>query len=298
MTELVPPLPPGVLDVTEADLPPVRAFLEARIDTSLFLLSNLRAFGPRMGVSPYSGDFRALVDREGIRAVWCITRGGSVVVQADGQASHAPIVARDVAARGTEVRGVLGDWPAAEELWRLLCASHGLAPTQESREVLYRLTLPFDGGVDGPEAPDVRTLTAGDYPAWDALASAFLREQSLPVGTPEGRKVGFTQSAINGHWWGVWEADQLVSIASFNAFYRPAGQVGGVYTVPERRRQGLSRAVMRTLLRDATEIHQLTRVILFTGERALPARALYESLGFAAIGAFGLYFGDRADAGG
>jgi len=115
------------------------------------------------------------------------------------------------------------------------------------------------------------------------------------VGTPEGRRAGFETSARNGHWWGGWDGDRLVSIASFNAFSHPAAQVGGVYTIPDCRRQGYSRAVMQVLLRDAVTVHQLTRVILFTGEQAHPARALYESLGFETCGAFGLFFGERRD---
>jgi predicted GNAT family acetyltransferase len=283
----------SVVDVTDAELPPVRAFLEARLDTSLFLLNNLRAFGPRLGESPYSGDFRALVDRGTVRAVWSLTRAGHLVVQADGDAAHAAPIDRDVAARGAEINGVLGDWPAAGELWRLVRARYGLVSTQESREVLYRVALT----AAAPEAPAcrarVRALSAEDDGLWDPLASAFLREQSLPPGTPEGRRAAFAKSARNGHWWGAWEGERLVSIASFNAFYRPAAQVGGVYTVPDRRRQGLSRAVMQALLRDAVTVHGLSRVILFTGEQARPARALYESLGFTAIGTFGLYFGAR-----
>ena len=285
----------GVLDVIEAELPPVRAFLEARIDTSLFLLSNLRAFGPRMGISPYSGDFRALVDHGAMRAVWCTTRGGNVVVQADGEAGHIPVIARDVASRGIQVRGVLGDWPVAEQLWHLLRATQALISTQESREVLYRLVPESKLSTPPVETTTVSTLTPEDYEAWDPLASAFLREQRLPLGTPDGRRIGFTQAALNGHWWGLREDGRLVSIASFNAFYHPAAQVGGVYTVPDRRRSGLSRAVMQALIRDATAVHALERVVLFTGEQARPARALYETLGFEAIGAFGLYFGEPRD---
>ncbi|MDP1569684.1 MAG: GNAT family N-acetyltransferase [Vicinamibacterales bacterium] len=294
----MPNLPAGVIEVTEAELPAVRAYLEARVETSLFLLSNLRAFGHRQGDSPYSGDFRALVASGDIQAVWCLTRSGHVVVQGDGRADQAPIIEADTVGRGTEVRGVLGDWPMAEALWTLVRARHDLVVTQHSREVLYRLALGPAHGADAGAVSGVRSLTASDAAAWDPLAAAFLQEQRLPVGTSAVRRAGFTKSAENGHWWGAWDGDRLVSIASFNAFYHPAAQVGGVYTVPERRRQGLSRAVMRTLLRDAVTVHRLTRVILFTGEQAHPARALYESLGFETCGAFGLYFGERRDEGG
>ncbi|MFP5380506.1 MAG: GNAT family N-acetyltransferase, partial [Vicinamibacteria bacterium] len=105
-------------------------------------------------------------------------------------------------------------------------------------------------------------------------------------------------SAEQGHWWGAWEDDRLVSIASFNAYYHPVAQVGGVYTAPPWRRRGFSRAVMQTLMRDASEVHALERLILFTGEQARAARALYDALGFESIGAYGLYFGEAREADG
>lgn len=292
---MVSPLPTRVIEVTDAELPRVRAFLEARLETSLFLLNNLRAFGPRGGESPYSGDFRALIKAGEIVAVWCAARNGSVVLQADGRLAFARVIADDIVAEGNAVTGVLGDWAVGAALWEILRDRCGLVTTQQSREVLYRLFLTSGQPVAPPDSVDVRTLEPSDAAAWDPLAEAFLVEQSLPVDTSRGRRAGFAASAAKGHWWGAWEGDRLVSIASFNAFYHPVAQVGGVYTVPDRRRCGLSRAVMQALLRDADRVHAVTRVVLFTGERQQAARALYESLGFEPIGAFGLFFGEPAN---
>ena len=52
---------------------------------------------------------------------------------------------------------------------------------------------------------------------------------------------------------------------------------------------------MNVLLRDAGERHRLEKLILFTGERNLAARGLYEFLGFSVIGYFGLLFGSWID---
>lgn len=292
------PQPTGrVVDVTEAELPAVRAFLEARIETSLFLLSNLCAFGPRAGESPYSGDFRALVDGTEVRAVWCLTRIGNLVVQSGGDEGLAALVELDGASGDGGVRGVLGDWPAAELVWRLALGRGLVRATQESREVLYRRTL--DEATPAPRGDvEVRVLGRDDHAAWEPLALSFLQEQRLPPTTWEARRDSFHRSASQGHWWGAWEDDRLVSIASFNAYYHPVAQVGGVYTAPPWRRRGFSRAVMHALMRDAAEVHALERLILFTGEQARAARALYDGLGFESIGAYGLYFGEAGDADG
>jgi predicted GNAT family acetyltransferase len=72
-------------------------------------------------------------------------------------------------------------------------------------------------------------------------------------------------------------------------------QIGGVYTAPHLRRQGLSRALMRALIDDSIRVHRLTRLLLFTGEKNHAALALYDSLGFVRVGAFALRFGGVTD---
>ncbi|MGE3275365.1 MAG: GNAT family N-acetyltransferase [Vicinamibacterales bacterium] len=283
-----------VVDVTAAELPSVLAYLEERIDTSLFLLNNLRAFGPRRGASPYSGDFRALVTDAGIAAVWCAARNGYLVLQADGDIGCASVIDADIGRQGAAVRGVLGDWAVGAALWERVQARFHLVTTQRSCEILYRLPLSPETPAVPPPDVDVRVLAPADEHAWDELAAGYLEEQRLPLDSSAARRAGFVTQARNGHWWGAWDGGRLVSIASFNSYYHPVAQVGGVFTRPDDRRKGLSRAVMQTLLRDAVLTHRLTRIILFTGERQQPARALYESLGFEKIGVFGLFFGERA----
>ena len=60
----------------------------------------------------------------------------------------------------------------------------------------------------------------------------------------------------------------------------------------ERRRTGLSRAVMGALISDLRRVHRLEKLFLFTCEDNRPARRLYESLGFEQFGHFGLFFGE------
>lgn len=91
--------------------------------------------------------------------------------------------------------------------------------------------------------------------------------------------------------WGYFDASsQLVAMVGLNAKALDIGQVGGVFTVPERRRQGLSRAAMVTIMADCRLIHGIQRMILFTGQKSVAAQGLYESLGYQRIGYFGLIF--------
>lgn len=62
-----------VVDITSHTLPEVITFLERTPETSLFLLSNIRAFGTRLGDSPYSGKWSIA------RAIWNLLCGGGRV---------------------------------------------------------------------------------------------------------------------------------------------------------------------------------------------------------------------------
>ena len=84
----------------------------------------------------------------------------------------------------------------------------------------------------------------------------------------------------------------LVSFAAIIAMHETMAQIGSVFTPPEHRRRGLSRAVMTKVMRDARLDQQLDKLFLFTGEENAPARRLYESLGFESFGHFGLFFGE------
>ena len=94
------------------------------------------------------------------------------------------------------------------------------------------------------------------------------------------------------HWWGAFEGDRLVSLVGITAMHENIAQIGGVFTLPEHRRTGLSRDVMITLMRDSHFIQKIDRLFLFTGEENVAARGMYEALGFESFGHFGLFFGE------
>ncbi|HTG90008.1 MAG TPA: GNAT family N-acetyltransferase, partial [Vicinamibacterales bacterium] len=115
------------------------------------------------------------------------------------------------------------------------------------------------------------------------------QQEGLPRhGTPAERKSLFEDATRAGRWWGYFEDARLSATAGLNALYKHIGQVGGVYTVPERRGLGLSTATMTTLMADSVRVHGLRRLVLFTGDHNRAARRVYDRLGFATIGDFAL----------
>jgi ribosomal protein S18 acetylase RimI-like enzyme len=140
----------------------------------------------------------------------------------------------------------------------------------------------------------MRQLGVADFDAWDPLNCAFQVEEGWPVtSTVEERRTWF-QSGANRPWWGAFEGDRLVAIVCLNAAYGPAGQVGSLYTVPDRRRRGIARSLMRALMNSMRDRMELRETVLFASEENGAARAFYDSMGFETRGHFGLLFGSRA----
>ena len=280
--------------VTDSDLERVRAFLESHVDTSLFLLSTLAALGPRLGHHLNSGNFRKIEEDGEIVAVFCLTRRGNLLVQAGGRTDLAEQIFEACESEPIEVRGVVGEWPMAEALWKLLRADPRFETSHNLKDVLYRLMLKDMVG-PMPASPNVRVLDAADFAQWERLNTAYFAELSLPLqATLEQRRNDFIMRVRSGLWWGAFDDNyELVSIAALNATYGSLGQVGGVYTRPADRRKGLSYAVMQMLITDCRHRLGVDKLVLFTGEDNASARRLYESLGFEAAGAFGLLLGDR-----
>jgi RimJ/RimL family protein N-acetyltransferase len=264
------------------------------VDTSLFLLSTLAALGPRLGHHLNSGNFRLIEEEGQIVAVCCLTRRGNLLVQAGGRTDLAEQVFEACETEPIEVRGVVGEWPMAEALWKLLRADPRFETTHNLKDILYRFRLNLKPGTRVASV-NVRALDAGDFVQWERLNSAYFAELSLPLqATLEQRRTDFIVRIRSGLWWGAFDdCYELVSIAALNATYGSLGQVGGVYTRPVDRRKGLSRAVMQLLIEDCAKRLHFEKLVLFTGEDNLAARKLYESLGFEPAGAFGLLLGDR-----
>ncbi len=282
--------------VTEFNLQNSKTFLEAHIETSLFLLSNLAELGPRLGENLNSGNYRCIEEDGDIVAVFCLTRRGNLLVQTDERNDLVNEILRACEDDLIRIEGVVAEWQIAQALWVSLCANPEFQPTYTSKGVLYRLILADD---PTPSATDetVRYLVASDFEQWKPLYTAFLLEEGLPVqGTSEQLRVNFTRQTDAGHWWGAFEGSQLIALVGLNASYGGVGQIGGVYTLPEKRRKGLARSAMGKLLTDVRDRHHLEKLILFTGESNVAARGLYESLHFKPIGYFGLLFGSWTEA--
>ena len=286
-----------IRSVATDDLERVRGFLEAHVESSLFLLSNLAIFGPRLTDHWNSGNYRLVEEAGRVVAVFSLTRRGNLIVQAGGRADLADSILEACESEPIEVCGVMGEWPTAEALWNLLRADPRFEPGLSSKDVLYRLPLQKTAG-QARRAPrseiTVRALEPGDYTQWERLNTAYCAEMNLPLPVVDhAHESEFARRTRARWWWGTFSGTQLVAIAGLNAAYGVVGQVGGVFTRPADRKKGLAGFAMELLVEDGRDNHQFEKLVLFTNEDNLAARRLYESLRFEVVGAFGLLLGSR-----
>jgi predicted GNAT family acetyltransferase len=282
--------------VDTGDLERVRSFLERHIETSMFLLSNLAIFGPRLGESWLSGNYHLVEERGRIVAVFCLTRRGNLLIQAGGRTDLAESILETCESEPIEVCGVVGEWSIAAALWDLLLADPRFEPNQGSKDMLYSVSLAQVMGTpaETPAGVTVQTLDPGDFEQWEKLNTAYLAELHMPLPVSDAaHEAEFARRTRTRWWWGAFVGPELAATVALNAAYGSVGQVGGVYTRPADRKKGLARAAMWQLMQQCRAQHRFEKLILFTGVDNHAARRLYESLGFEAVGEFGLLFGSR-----
>ena len=263
----------------------------------MFLLSNLADHGLHLSDAMNSGNFKCICEGDAIHGVFCLTRRGNILAESGGKPEFAPAIVEACLAEQIPIGGVVGEWQLADAIWRQLQEKRLIERvTLASREPMYRLQL--DKGADSLETR-VRPLRPEDFGAWEPLNTAYLHEEQLPLqGSLEERQENFAAAASTGRWWGLWEDDELTAIGGLNAVYKDIGQVGGLYTIPGKRRAGLATTLMQKLIDDSANALALSKLILFTGDTNIAAQRLYESLGFNRMGDFALLFGTPSERGG
>ena len=278
--------------VTSDAVPAVRAFLEARLDTSIFLLACLERVGPDLGSDPISGNFRVLSEDGSIVGVVSLTKRGHLVAQTDGRGDLADAILAVVSTDGIRIDGIAAEWGIASAIWTRLAVRPGFSATYAKKLVAYALNV-RDLPQQVPEDARVRPLVADDFATWDTLIAAFLEEEGAPIHKDvETRRGHFIRRTGLGHWWGAFDGSDLVAIAGIDEAYRRTGQVGGMYTRADHRGHGFGRALLTTMLQTIGQRHGFERFVLFANEQNTVARAMYERFGFRPAGEFGLCFGE------
>lgn len=209
---------------------------------------------------------------------------GAVFLQAPDHAAE--LANAVVKASGRTLIALLGPFPQVEEAHRGL---GGRPASKRSKEGLFALSIDETIGVDLVSAPLVCRQARSEDLA--LLIDWRFRYEMESTGLPStGGTREFARKAIEGHVGReeafLLEADgEPVSLCTRTARAFESIQIGGVWTPPEFRNRGYSRAVVAGTLREAAR-DGVTRAVLFTENPA--ARQSYEALGFRRIGDYGI----------
>lgn len=144
---------------------------------------------------------------------------------------------------------------------------------------------------------EIRPLTAADAEAWWNLRLEMLRndpesfadsaEEHENTTLEKARARLSASDAASNFVLGFFDHGQLAGTVGFfrrhHSKERHKGHIWGVYMRPQSRGKGAARTLMQEVIRCARKIEGLEQITLVASAH-LPARRLYEALGFQAYG--------------
>ncbi len=267
----------------------LEAFLLPRVESSMFLVGNMRAAGLVDGGQPYEGTYAAAWEGDRIAGVVAHYWNGNLVFQAPAYLDALWRAA--VRASGRPIAGLIGPEDQVAEVKTVLALAGPDLKMDES-ENLYSLSL---GDLRLP--PELasgrwrgRRIGEADLDqvvAWrvDFSLEALGEEDSSRLW--KQTRANAQRAMERGLIWILEDQGRPVATSGFNAAIGEAVQVGGVWTPPELRRRGYGRAVVAASLLDA-RAEGVATAILFTGKGNIAAQKAYLALGFRHIGDYRL----------
>lgn len=268
----------------------LEAFLLPRLETSMFLLSNMRESGLEYDGKRYTGDYVAAFEDDHIVAVMAHFWNGIVITQAP---VHLVALWREtLRVSGRPLKGLIGPHEQVHALKSTL-PLESVALQLDRREILYSLTLD-DLVVPEPLQTGRVTGRPAEYHDVDILARWRVSYEIEALGEEETEQLEAHERTMaeraveEGNTWILEAHGQPVATSAFNSRIAEAVQIGGVWTPPEFRRRGYARCVVAQSLLDAHNEGAQT-AILFTDEDNIPAQKAYTSLGFRHTGDYYLF---------
>lgn len=271
--------------VTEADLAWIEPFLREHVQSSMFFLSNLNEHGID-GTADRAMRIWALDDDR--KGLFALSNGGMILMQAPDATKDDWLATRAFWAE-RELIGCLGDGAQVAAFFEATGMGDRPMSLNEDepgyRLELARLKMPdCDGFSMVPLGEEHRALAV----TW---RTAYHGEV---LGTPAHKCAEIAAQdiarCIERDTHRILLKDGVpVSKTGFNATLPDTVQIGGVYTPPELRGQGLARRAVALHLKEARDKGAM-RAILFAASAA--AVKAYQSIGFLPCGQFAMAFFD------
>lgn len=263
-------------------------YLSAHIDSSLFLLSNLRQAGiDFVDERPYVANYWAIKRGRRIEGVIAHAWNGMVLLQTP--TSYLPdLVGTMLLQTSRPVAGFLGPWEQVEQSHLIMTHHSSPQLVSSSREVLYALDL---YNLEVPSGLAVESVKAGLATLDDLSELISLREayNLEALGKSGDEEESLRRMIAEESLYVLKYEDKIISLTGFNARLPEIVQVGGVYTPKAYRSCGYARAIVGFSLLHVRELG-CRKAVLFTGEDNIAAQTAYQALGFRPIGSYGMVF--------
>tara|TARA_R110000868_G_scaffold19481_1_gene83770 strand:+ start:1831 stop:2688 length:858 start_codon:yes stop_codon:yes gene_type:complete len=273
--------------LTAEDSPALETFLAAHWTSSMFLRSNVRQT-PIGAMGRFAGKYAAKFDGARIIDVAAHYKSfGNIILLAP---TDVAAVAEACVLEASPINGVLGPWDQVEAGVDILGLRERRA-LMDKPEILYALRLADLQlpAILAEGAVRCRRSVLSDIEMLAKWRTEYSVETlSAPGGTETARRArdevahGIEDGTIF-----VLESDGPVAMALYNAQIPAVVQIGGVWTPPELRGRGFGRAVTAGALSAARDTGTENGV-LFTPITNLAAQRAYESIGFKAVGRYGV----------
>lgn len=267
----------------------LEAFLLPRVESSMFLIGNMRAVGLVDNGQTYQGTYAARLEAGKVVGVVAHYWNQNLVLQ--GPVDVVALCAEAMKGSERPMQGLLGPSDQVSVAKEALGIDGSNAQMDET-EKLYRLELE-DLIVPGSLASGKvkgRRVESGDVDLlakWRvAYAIEALGEEAGPQLQRQCREET-ERSVREKRTWVLEDEGRPVACSSFNTAIEEAVQVGGVWTLPDLRGRGYGRAVVAASLLDA-RTEGARKGVLFTGEDNTAAQKAYEALGFRCIGNYSI----------
>jgi RimJ/RimL family protein N-acetyltransferase len=276
---------PTIRMLQPGDEAALEAFLLPRIDSSMFLIGNMRSAGLIDRGQPYEGTYAAAFEDGKIVGVAAHYWNQNLIFQAP---VHLDALWRAaVEASGCPIKGWIGPNEQVSAAMGTFDVDDSNIQMDET-ENLYSLKLDHLIVPDGLKSGEVsgRRIKRRDLELVAEWRVAYSLEALGDKDSPQLReqcRASIERSLKERSTWVLEKQGQPVACSSFNTAIKEAVQVGGVWTPPELRSRGYGRAVVAASLLDA-RAEGVTKAILFTGEDHIAAQKAYEALGFRHIG--------------
>jgi GNAT superfamily N-acetyltransferase len=268
----------------------LESFLLPQLESSMFLLSNMRQSGLIDGDDRAHGAYAGAFEGDQLAGVVAHFWNGNIIPQSPPQ--HLDVLWRlAVEQSGRPLKGMVGPGEQCFAILDAMNVSPDVIHLAE-REQLY--TLALDALVVphalAEGAVQVRRANAADVDLLAAWRADYSIEALDAADTPATRhqsRESIERQIAAGDCWVAVRDGERVAMAALNARIQEAVQVGGVYTPPDQRRKGYAKAAVAQSLRDA-RADGAAHAILFTSVANRAADSAYRAIGFNVVGDFAI----------